>query len=237
MKYLFAVMLLLLCANVFAQDTIYYDRYFMKVTDKSQAVRYETVEFKGGVDTATVRTYSISGQLQSEINYSLYSGKIQHGKTILYENGQKILEKNYKGGNLDGERLAYGSNGKPESTEVYKDGVKEKTDSTANEKIFSIVKIMPEFPGGEQAMFKFLSKNVKYPQKARRKGTSGKVYITFVIDTTGSVNYVKAIKGVSPEIDAEAVRVVKLMPKWKPGYQNGRPVSVYCNLPINFSLK
>src|SRR5437868_2719252 len=133
MRHFFTAAFLLLAAYVFAQDTTYYDRHFMEVTDKSQAVRYEVVEMKRNSDTASVRTYFISGQIQTEINYSSYSRKIQDGKTIVWdENGQKTFEADYKDGRLDGNRITYSSNGKMESIEVYKEGVKEWKGSTAD---------------------------------------------------------------------------------------------------------
>ncbi len=96
-----------------------------------------------------------------------------------------------------------------------------------------------EYPGGKEAMTKFLQENIRYPKKARKKGIEGKVYIEFIIEKDGSVSNVTVKKGVldAPELGAEGARVVRLMPKWNPATQNGKTVRLYCMLPINFSLQ
>ena len=93
---------------------------------------------------------------------------------------------------------------------------------------------MPSFPGGN--VQKWISKNVKYPVLAMENGIQGKVYIQFVIEKDGSITDVKVVRGVDASLDKEAVRVVKAMPKWKPGKQRGKPVRVSYTLPINFQL-
>jgi len=95
---------------------------------------------------------------------------------------------------------------------------------------------MPEFIGGQGAMFNFLGENIQYPEKARLKGKEGKVYVTFVIDKDGTIKDVEALKKVHPLLDAEAVRLIKSMPKWTPGMQKGEAVAVSYNIPINFTL-
>lgn len=102
--------------------------------------------------------------------------------------------------------------------------------------IYNIVEQMPEFPGGAAAMFTYLSGNIKYPEEAKDKGISGRVFINFVIEKDGSVNQVQVKKGIGGGCDEEAVRVVQAMPKWKPGLQKGKPVRVSYLLPITFKL-
>jgi TonB family protein len=104
------------------------------------------------------------------------------------------------------------------------------------EEVFTIVENMPEFPGGQKALYEFLVKNLKYPAKAKKKGISGKVYVNFVIGKDGQVRDIKVIRGVHKLLDKEAIRVMKAMPKWKPGTQRGKNVNVSYNLPINFKL-
>ena len=116
------------------------------------------------------------------------------------------------------------------------DGNKVIEDPTKNQ-IFTIVEQMPEFPGGEVEMIKYIVKNTHYPQIAKENGISGKVFLTFVVDQEGKVNDVKILRGIGGGCDEEAIRVVKSMPAWKPGKQNGRPVKVQYNLPYNFTLK
>jgi TonB family protein len=102
--------------------------------------------------------------------------------------------------------------------------------------IYNIVEQMPEFPGGVAEMMTYLSGNIKYPEEAKDKGISGRVFISFVVEKDGSVNQVKVMKGIGGGCDDEAVRVVKAMPKWKPGLQKGKPVRVSYMLPIAFKL-
>ncbi len=101
--------------------------------------------------------------------------------------------------------------------------------------IFTIVEQMPEFPGGMEALYQFLAANIKYPG-TKDVCVSGKVFVTFVIEKDGTVSDAKVVRKLHPAFDEEALRVVKLMPKWKPGQQDGKPVRVQFNLPINFSL-
>ena len=96
---------------------------------------------------------------------------------------------------------------------------------------------MPVFPGGQEALIKFISDNLHYPLSASQLGTHGRVTVRFVVKTTGEVTDVVVARGISDDCDNEAVRVVKLLPKWIPGKQDGRKVSVYFTLPINFVLK
>jgi TonB family protein len=100
------------------------------------------------------------------------------------------------------------------------------------------VQIMPEFPGGDTAIFDFVSKNIKYPDAAKNKGIQGKVIVRFKVTTSGKIDNISILKGVDPELDNEAIRVVSSLPAFKkPGFQNGKPVSVWYMLPINYSLK
>ena len=108
---------------------------------------------------------------------------------------------------------------------------------TSNDKVFEKVEDMPEFPGGEQAMMDFVSKNVVYPKEAQEKGISGRVMVSFIVEKDGSVNEVKIVRGIGGGCDEEAVRVVKAMPKWKPGKEKGKPVRVSYMMPIFFKLQ
>lgn len=103
---------------------------------------------------------------------------------------------------------------------------------------FVLVEQMPKFPGGENAMFKYISDNIVYPKAAQKSGIAGTVYIFFIIDKKGNVTSTEVRRGVKggEELNAEALRVIKEMPQWEPGYQNGKPVSVQLTLPIKFTL-
>ena len=108
--------------------------------------------------------------------------------------------------------------------------------NTDDDVVFSVVEQEPEYPGGEEAMYKFLSDNLVYPKAAREKGIQGKVIVEFVVEKNGKISKVKAVKSVSPELDAEAISVISKMPKWKPGVLRGEKVRSTFRLPINFQL-
>ncbi len=103
--------------------------------------------------------------------------------------------------------------------------------------VYAIVEQMPEFPGGEVELFHYISKNIHYPQEAKEKGIQGRVFIGFVIEKDGSVSNVRNLRGVDSELDAEAMRVVESMPKWKPGKHKGEFVRVSYQIPIHFKLE
>lgn len=102
--------------------------------------------------------------------------------------------------------------------------------------VFVIVEDMPEFPGGEIALRKWIAEHVDYPVIAAENGIQGKVYVQFVVDKDGSVTMAKVVRGVDPSVDQEALRVINSLPRWKPGKQRGKPVRVSYTVPINFQL-
>ena len=102
--------------------------------------------------------------------------------------------------------------------------------------VFFIVEEMPEFPGGEEGLLKFVTENTKYPEVAKEKKIQGKVFVQFVINRDGNVEDVKLAKGVDPLLDEAAMNIVKSMPQWKPGKQRGQYVKVSFTIPINFQL-
>ena len=105
------------------------------------------------------------------------------------------------------------------------------------QKVFDVVEQMPEYPGGQAALFEYLSKNIKYPADAEKKKVEGKVFVTFVVDSDGKITDVSLLKKVFPSLDAEAIRVISAMPNWIPGRQKGQAVRVKYTVPIMFRLK
>ena len=103
--------------------------------------------------------------------------------------------------------------------------------------VFQVVEKMPSFPGGDAALFKYLSDNVKYPVIAQENGVQGRVICQFVVNRDGSIVDVEVVRSVDPSLDKEAIRVIKSMPKWSPGQQRGKPVRVKYTLPVNFRLQ
>lgn len=105
-----------------------------------------------------------------------------------------------------------------------------------NDMLFSVVEVMPQYPGGQIAMMKYIMENMKYPEQAMKEGIQGRVTVRFIVEKDGSISDVKPVLSVHPLLNKEAVRVVKSMPKWTPGKQNGKPVRVRFNLPVMFKL-
>ena len=103
-------------------------------------------------------------------------------------------------------------------------------------RVFDVVEEMPQYPGGPQALFGYLAKNIKYPDDALKANTQGRVIVTFVVKEDGSISDARVVKSVSPSLDAEGLRVINAMPKWQPGKQNGTPVDVKYTVPITFRL-
>lgn len=104
------------------------------------------------------------------------------------------------------------------------------------EETFIVVEEMPEFPGGSKAMMQFLKDNITYPKQAVKDSVQGTVYINFIVEADGRISHARVLRGIGTECDKEALRVVNLMPAWKPGKQRGKNVRVGYNLPIKFKL-
>lgn len=104
-------------------------------------------------------------------------------------------------------------------------------------KVFDVVEQMPSFPGGQGALMQYLANNIKYPVVAQENGVQGRVVVSFVVERDGSITDVQVVRSVDPSLDREAQRVVKSMPKWIPGKQNGQAVRVKYNVPVSFRLQ
>ncbi|MCR5199134.1 MAG: energy transducer TonB [Prevotella sp.] len=118
--------------------------------------------------------------------------------------------------------------------EVVVEKVEQKEEET---KVFEVVEQMPQFPGGDGALMQYLSSHIKYPVVAEENGIQGRVVCTFVVERNGSITDVRVVKSVDPSLDKEAVRVIKGMPNWIPGKQNGSAVRVKYTVPVTFRLQ
>ena len=110
-------------------------------------------------------------------------------------------------------------------------------EEVVEQEIFQIVEEMPAFPGGEQKLMEYVAKNIKYPQIARETGIQGRVFVGFVVEPDGSISNVKLLRGIGGGCDEEAMRVIKSLPKWKPGKQRGKAVRVSYQIPVFFKLQ
>ena len=118
--------------------------------------------------------------------------------------------------------------------QVVVEQVEQKEEET---KVFEVVEQMPQFPGGDAALMQYLSSHIKYPVVAEENGIQGRVVCTFVVERNGSISDVRVVKSVDPSLDKEAVRVIKGMPNWIPGKQNGSAVRVKYTVPVTFKLQ
>ena len=107
----------------------------------------------------------------------------------------------------------------------------------SEQQIFTVVETMPEFPGGQMALLKYLSNSIKYPVIAQENGIQGRVSCSFVVNKDGSIVDAEVVRGVDPTLDKEALRVINAMPKWTPGKQRGKPVRVKYTVPVTFRLQ
>lgn len=159
--------------------------------------------------------------------------------TEYYESGKKKVSCNFLNNEFDGEFFVYYPNEKIKRHDIWKEGVfvyGECYDEEGNKVDFFPYFEMAQFEGGESGVNNFIVKNVKYPKKARRKNIQGKVYVQFMVDDKGKVRDSKVIRGVDPLLDAEALRVITMLPNWKPAKLQGVEISMILTIPINYTL-
>lgn len=230
-----------LVMSLSAQDTLFYDSDWDEVSSSTSAFYYKVV-LKDGLDTnkAQVLSYYVTGEHIRETNYSNYNEKTVHGKNVWYfKSGQLRGERQFINGNVDGVFKTYWSDGTVKRQDLYQnDKWVEGTCYNENgEKIkYYPYEISAMFPKGQKGMMKFLVKEIRYPDNAIENKIEGKVLLKFIITEEGYVINVKVINSVNEELDAEAVRAVSEMPKWKPAMEDGETVRSYFNLPVNFKL-
>jgi TonB family protein len=241
MKITLIVLICIFTFAVYGQDTTYYDHDGNETNSLNSCHHYKVIE-RNEDDTNQVveRVYFKSGQIQSETNYFPYDKKILHyKKKEWYENGQIRKDIDYDNGNLNGQVLTYWDNGQLKRHDTYENGklIEGKVwNSDGKETEYYDFHVPPEFPGGVNNLAAYLTKNIDYPAKSKREGIEGRVLLNFIVEKDGSVSNVKVIESVSKELDAEAVRVVRKMPKWKPGMEDGEIVRIGFILPIKFRL-
>ena len=158
----------------------------------------------------------------------------------LFEDGTAVYRGNVnddEGKEDDVELEDVGIEVETNQNEVVEELVDSEIEEDVEQEVFQIAEEMPQFPDGEQAMWQYIAKNIKYPQVAREADIQGRVLIGFVVEPDGSISNVKLLRGIGGGCDEEAMRVVKSMPKWKPGRQRGKTVRVAYQIPVNFKLQ
>ncbi len=223
------------------QDTIYYDIKQNVVENSSEATYYKLLEEKEFADSDRTleKIYLTSGQIISFRSYIDYKNNMLHGKSKeWYPNGELKLVAFYNNNSLDGTFKYYWENGQLKYEEEYDNGILisgEKYDNEGKgDEHEEAYLIMPEFPGGDDALIFYLKRNIKYPKKSYKQGVEGRVVLTFLVNKDGSISDLKVAESVNEEIDTEALRVVSEMPKFIPGRQNGENIEVQFAIPINF---
>ncbi len=211
------------------------------IADSTKVSLFTYSSFKGDSTEAILDgTYSLwhsNGKLSEKGNHknNKFDGKV----STWFENGQLSYEKFYVNGKLQDTLKGYYEDGTVRRVEVYKEGemVEGKVFSKegANLPYFPAM-VMPEFPRGEQAMMAYISQNIKYPKKAIRNDISGLVVVSFIVEKDGYIKTPEVIRSVSNDLDAEAIRVIQTMPRWKPGLNENNPVPVRFNLPVRFAF-
>lgn len=241
MKLFLKIVVLFSCLNSFSQedfkDTTWYDKDW-KISSKANAKFFRV--YKKTDKGFVVYDKYLNGKTQMMAEASVIKPNlISDGLSIYYnENGTKSSKGVSKNDEKIGVWITYFDNEKDSSVTLYKeDGTTEIIRRSEKDEIYTITEVQAEFPGGLQEMMKFIQTNLKYPETARTLSLGGKVFLKFVVNEDGNISDVGIIKTTgSDEMDYEAMRVVKTMPKWKPASMTGRNVKCYFNLPLNFNM-
>lgn len=241
MQFILTTLILFFTISVFSQDTTYYTKAETKTTLKDSA-EYYWVKFKNPTDSnqVTSKKYLRNGTVVAEQSYSDYKNSVLNGKVKKYSlNGILLSDIDYKKNKIDGKLLTYWSNGKLKRTDTYKqDSLVEGRCFTAEGKdtAYFLYYTYPQFVGGMDSLKAYLKKNLLYPADARRNGNEGTVYVSFVVDFDGTITNISVQRSVSPELNAEAIRVVSKMPNWTPGKKDGEYTKFRYALPVTFRL-
>ena len=241
MKTLATSLILFMVFTTFGQDTLFYDANWKKVNHLRQS-EYYTVTVKDKLDSTHAKetSYFKGGQPRQETFYSNYAKNIKSGSSkTWYKNGKLKEEAHYTNNQFNGKLQTFWDNGQLKRDDTYDMGrlvAGKLFNSDGAPTQYYDYEIMPQFPGGFNELVRYLSTNIHYPKKAKRQKVAGKVILKFVVDTDGAIQHITVEKSVSKELDAEAIRVVKKMPKWQPGLFDGIKVKVYYLLPVSFTL-
>lgn len=223
----------------FAQDTVFYNQRGFVAKSAAEAfsariLRRDPIE----KERVLVRELSMAGEMLSEASYFPYSSKTLHGLSRkYYSNGLVKWEAFYQNGKLHGTVKAYWPEAKPKRSDVYRNDslISSKcfAKSTADTTYFPF-KTKLSFTGGMPGLFKYLDKNLGYPEDAKKAKIQGTVVVSFLVDYDGSIKDVKIKKSLHPSLDKEAMRVVQAMPKWQASMVDDEPQRMRTNLPIIF---
>lgn len=241
MKKIILLIVSFITIHAFGQDKIFYDFNGIKVKTFKSAYYYE-IETPDSIDTnkMIVDGFYCSGQKKSLKSYNASSGKLHGAKMEWYKNGQVHKSMMYVDSKLNGTLLTFWENGQLKRNDLFEDG------TFIDGKVWNYdgvptrhydFMILPQFPGGVNKLMQYLVQNVRYPKQSQQNPAEGRVLVQFVVEKDGKISNVKVVKHMDTELDAEAKRVVKKMPKWTPGLEDGEKTRVMYVLPINFKLE
>lgn len=227
--------------NLYSQDTSWVDVHGFKTTNKDSLNTY-SLKFKDEKDSnkVTLLEYSIDWELISSTHYSDYSQFLLDGTQMTYYRNGKIRRmENFSHGKNNGELRTYWPNDTLKRIDYYSNGELIEGscfDSTGMKIPYYNFQVQPTFPGGYNEMYNFLRSNIEYPKNAKKKNIQGKVFVTFMINKDGTISAMRIYRGAHKELNDEALRVIKKMPKWIPGKIDGEFYSARFTIPINFKL-
>lgn len=212
-------------------------RYRLKDNVKLRETRYTRNAQGKKLQHGTHTEWYDSGQ--PKIEKHLRNDSLTGPHTRWYESGQVHIRRHHHRYQLVDTLRSYYESGALRRLEVYSKGEMQtgKVYNEAGDEIqYTPMEVMPEYPGGEDRMMSWLIKNVRYPAKAQKARVQGFVVVSYLVDTAGQISNIEVLRSVHPDIDAEAIRVVKLMPKFKPGTIEGKPTDMPFVLPIRFAI-
>ena len=232
------LLLLIICATAFANDTLYFRLSNPWNTVKSPTGQYLRKCIKEN-DYYHCWDYNGRNILVTESFYTdtTFGRKLKCHKYFNETKGFLEQTRCYENGRLHGYFVDYNAKGDTTAYQVYENGAATKewrSDATESTQVFQMVETTAEFPGGRSAWLSYLGDNLQYPKKLKKEKVSGQVIAKVFVDPTGVVSNVEIVKSLHPLLDEEVVRVIKGSPKWKPATQNGKTVQMTFNQPITF---
>jgi len=245
-KVLLSLFVIFLSFNVFSQDTLiqYFDKYDKKVKKKAKADYYKKIVHKSD-SIWYVEQYNAGDTILFSATYKTKNFETKNGYyKKYYSNGTTQEEGNYLDNERNGDWFFYHKNSKISKKGIFEKGKWKEIplcyDENGNETegVFysNVLSVKPEFPGGDNEMLRFISKNTKYPFSAKENNIFGTVFISFIIEKNGKLSNIEIARSRSSELDEECLRVVNLFPDFKLGEINGVPVKVKYIVPIKFML-
>lgn len=208
------------------------------LVDQAMSSHYSVI--KKGKSSFLVSYYRKNGTLVEEQMCRTIHPNVKHGENVIYFEDKKVKTKGiFVNDKKEGGFTTYNQDGVRIKEENFENGLSKEVKSVIpneEEPIYSVCEAPPSFPGGEDAKKKFIKDNLVYPERAKKKGNEGVVYIEFVVERDGSISKPSIKRNIGYDCGEEALRLVKLMPKWEPGMIRGKPVRAQFALPIKFAL-